>query len=309
MKNLKIYTLLLLMFSNAIIFAQKEKEIKVKSGENELYGSLIKVKKHKNHPVVLIIAGSGSTDRNGNSAMTQNNAYRLMAKELAEHNISSLRYDKLGAGKSIPSNFKEEDLLFENYVDDAEAWLNYLKKQDFGQYIVIGHSEGSMIGMLLTARGEVDKFISIAGAGRPIGDILLEQLTAQDEKIAEKAKPIIDSLTLGKKVKDIPLPLMSLFRESVQPFLISWMQIDPVAVMKKIEVPAMVIQGSTDLQTKVNDAKSLAQNNGNLLIIEDMNHVLKVSSMERQENFNTYLDPSLPLHEELIPNIVKFIKE
>src|SRR5690554_7400138 len=101
MKHLNWSILVVMIFSIPLFsIAQKEKEVKVKMEDEILYGSLISVSEKSKAPVVIIIPGSGPTDRNGNSMMVQANSYRMLAEELAEHGIASLRYDKLMVGKS-----------------------------------------------------------------------------------------------------------------------------------------------------------------------------------------------------------------
>jgi pimeloyl-ACP methyl ester carboxylesterase len=96
-----------------------------------------------------------------------NNAYKLLAEALAAQGIASVRYDTRGIGDSITSGMKEADLRFEMYVDDAAAWIAKLRSDPrFGTITVIGHSEGSLIGMLAASQAKADAFVSIAGIAR-----------------------------------------------------------------------------------------------------------------------------------------------
>ena len=182
-----------------------------KSGD--IFGTLTTPREYNDIPVALIIAGSGPTDRNGNNPMMKNNSLKILATELATKNIATLRFDKRGIGESTAAGKKESELRFDDYVQDAKEWLELLKKdKHFSNVIVIGHSEGSLIGMI-AAQG-ADKFVSIAGAGQSADKIIKEQLTTQPKEIKDLCYAIIDSLADGKKVENVPPMLNSLFRPS-----------------------------------------------------------------------------------------------
>jgi pimeloyl-ACP methyl ester carboxylesterase len=277
----------------------------LQTSTGELSGTLTVPILKGTFPVALIIAGSGPTDRNGNNAQMKNNSLQLLAHELAAQGIASLRYDKRGIGKSASAMISEDQLRFENYVEDAKAWSAQLKTDPrFRKLIVIGHSEGSLIGML--ACEQADVFVSLAGAGRSIDVILKEQLAVQLEgkkKLLRAANEGLSKLKDGKLVEDAPVELFGLFRPSVQPYMISWMKYDPAVEISNLKIPIVIIQGSTDLQVKEEDARILFMAhplNSRLIIIEDMNHVLKIAPLDRTKNIETYSNPELPLAPELI---------
>lgn len=303
------FVLSLVLFCNFGI-SQKEKEIKLKTSNGKLYGTLLQPEVKKPVPVVLIIAGSGPTDRNGNSGLIQTNMYKMMAEKLLEQGIASLRFDKQGVGKSAKTKKEEDELIFEDLVSDVEAWISILEKnKDFNEIIIAGHSEGSLIGMLAAQNTKTNKFISIAGAGRPIDEILLEQISKQSGKYIPESKRIINTLKKGKRVDSISTALQAIFRPSVQNYLISWMKYDPVKELAALEIPYIIIQGTTDLQVPVEDARLLneAHEKNNLILIENLNHVLKSAPKDKAENMKTYYNPKLPLHKEVMEPIIKFI--
>lgn len=142
-----------------------ENEISLKNETCEIFGTLMSPAKGP-VPVALIISGSGPTDRNGNNPQMQNNSLKMLADELSKHNIASLRYDKRGIGKSKIADFNEVDLRFEDYIEDTKDWIALLKKDKrFSKVIIVGHSEGSLIGMIAANQSGADTFVSIAGAG------------------------------------------------------------------------------------------------------------------------------------------------
>ena len=282
-----------------------EMEQSVQTPTGELYGTLTVPILKGTFPVALIIAGSGPTDRNGNNAQMKNNSLLLLAHELAAQGIASIRYDKRGIGASKDALISEENLRFENYAEDAKAWAAQLKADSrFRKLIIIGHSEGSLLGML--ACEQADAFVSLAGAGRPIDVILKEQLAAQlsgQKKLLRAANEGLSKLKEGKLVEDAPVELFGLFRPAVQPYMMSWMKYDPAVEISKLKIPVIIIQGTTDLQVKEEDARLLFMSyplNSRLIIIEGMNHILKLSPSDREKNIETYSNPELPLAPELL---------
>lgn len=282
----------------------------------KLYGTLELPSGDGPFPVALIIAGSGPTDRDGNSpAGIKADTYKLLAQGLAAGGIASLRYDKRLIGQST-STMREDDVRFETYADDATAWLNLLEKDSrFSKRIVIGHSEGSLLGMLAAERSRVAGFVSVAGAGRRIDEVLLEQLKPQlsPAMLAECAR-VLNELKAGRTVPvdRIALPAQlsaGLFRASVQPYMISWLKYDPAQEIARLENPSLVVQGTTDIQVSVQDAQKLASAlHAKPELIEGMNHVLKLSSLETAAQQRAYTDPSLPIAPKFLETIIKFIK-
>ncbi len=303
--------LILLLFIPLVSFGQEE-EITLETKTGDIKGSLLIPSVSEKTAVVLIIAGSGPTDRNGNNPIMTNNSLIMLAKELQKNGIASVRYDKRGIGESKNSGLQESDLRFEHYVKDVEDWVELLKENDrFSEIIVLGHSEGSLIGMIASQKNEVEKFISVAGAGISAGDIIRQQLKAQPPVVLNQSLPIIEKLENGEREENVPQMLYSLFRPSVQPYMISWFKYDPQKEIAKLDKPVLIIQGTTDIQVSVSDADKLALANkkSQKQIIEGMNHILKEAEADRQKNIQTYSMPDLPLKKELMEVILKFIEE
>jgi pimeloyl-ACP methyl ester carboxylesterase len=308
---MRILLLTLLSFLSLYIQAQKEEHIVLDTQTGKIDGTLKLPVSGKKITVALIIAGSGPTDRDGNNPYMKNNSLKMLAQGLATEGIATVRYDKRGIAKSADASIKEIDLRFENYVQDAEEWISKLKKDKrFKNVIVIGHSEGSLIGMIAAKKACADKFVSIAGAGMPAGDIIREQLKSQPAMVTDAALPILDSLEQGKTVKEVPQMLASLFRPSVQPYIISWFKYNPQVEIAKLKIPVLIVQGTTDIQVSVNDAEYLkkASPKAELKIVDGMNHIFKEVVSDRTKNIQTYSKPDLPLHKDLVRIITEFIK-
>ena len=315
MKNLfALAAILLLNFVNAqnkTEVAFTETPIVLKINIDQLFGTLTTPNLEKRYPVALLISGSGPTDRNGNNPMMKNNSLKMLAEVLAKNGIASLRYDKRGIAESKPAAISEQTLVFENYTEDAKSWINLLKQDSrFSEVVVIGHSEGSLIGMIAGAKA--NKFISIAGAGESADQLIKSQIASkQNKQVEELTFPIIDSLKSGFTVKKVDPMLNALFRPSIQPYLISWFKYNPQNEIKKLNVPILIVQGNQDLQVTVKDAELLSKSNKNaeLLIVDKMNHVMKIIDGDHQANLESYKNESLPISEIMANKIISFIKK
>lgn len=280
-----------------------------------IHGTLELPSATKPVPVVLIIAGSGPTDRNGNSRALpgSNNSLKMLADGLAAHGIASLRYDKRGIAESAGAAGKEEDLRFDMYVADAEAWLKQLRADKrFSTVSVAGHSEGSLIGMIAAREAGADGYVSLEGAGRKPSDIIVEQLAPQlPPEMLATSKHLLDLIAAGAPpdTTTVPPMLMGLFRPSVRPYMISWFKYDPAVEISKLKVPALIVQGTTDIQTSMTDAKALAAGYpaGRFLTVEGMNHVLKSAPPGRAEQGPAYSDPTIPVVPKLIDEMSSFV--
>ena len=265
-------------------------------------------------PVALIIAGSGPTDRNGNDAQLGLNTdcYKLLAEALAQTGIGSLRYDKRGAGEDTLMALPENQLRFEDYIADAVAWGKQLRTdRRFSTVTIIGHSEGSLVGMLAARKLPADAYVSIAGAGEPIQEVLRTQLKPKlSPDMYQQSENIIQSLEQGKTVAQVPASLAMLFRPSVQPYLISWFRYDPAKEIAQLRIPVLIVQGERDLQVQVSDAQALkkADPTAKLLLIPDMNHVFKDVGSSQEANMAAYTNPKLPINARLSAAIADFIR-
>jgi pimeloyl-ACP methyl ester carboxylesterase len=300
-----------LLLATAALYAVEE-DITLNTPTGDIHGKLILPDGATPCPVVIIIAGSGPTDMNGNNAGMTNNSLLYLARELAAGGIASVRYDKRAIGKSAAACTNEEDLRFDHYIDDAAAWADKLAGDSrFTKVIIAGHSEGSLIGMVAAQRSKAVKgYISIAGCGSPAYEILEEQLKSQPAWIQEQSASICKELREGRTVEEVPYYLMSLYRKSVQPYLISWFAYNPAEEVAKLDIPVLILQGDMDIQVGVDEAEKLhaAQPHSELHIIKEMNHILKhCNTMQQMAQLATYRDANLPLKAELVRLIVEFI--
>lgn len=320
MKNrillLILSALISLTLSAQLLVSEEPTVLNTENGT--IYGTL-KVPSNKSSiPVAIIIAGSGPTDRNGNSQLTQNNAYKMLSDELFYNGIATLCFDKRGIAESKQAMKDESDIRFDHYINDVRGWINLLSNDKrFSDIIVIGHSEGSLIGMIASKNNpKVAKYVSIAGMGVSFDVTLKEQmekqLSGQPQALKETIFSYIDKLKNGETISNVPPTLNALFRPSVQPYMTSIMKYDPKIEIAKLTIPVLIVQGTTDIQVTVEHADILSAGNpkAKKVIIENMNHVLKnCSSNDMQAQSPTYNNLNIPLNKELGKAIIEFIKD
>ncbi|PVZ32967.1 MULTISPECIES: alpha/beta hydrolase [unclassified Pseudomonas] len=291
-----------------------QRPIDLDTGQGVLHGSLLLPQQATPPPVVLIIAGSGPTDRDGNNpASGRVDNLKRLALVLANEHIASVRYDKRGVAASQPATPDERDLSVQRYVDDVVAWSRKLKADPrFGPLILVGHSEGALIASLAAERAGASAVITLAGMGRPLADVLREQL-AQRMSPAQLAggSALLDRLQAGQTSLDVPAPLRQVFRPSVQPYLITLLQQDPAQAFARLPMPALIVQGRNDVQVDVADAERLkaAKPDAQLVLIDGMNHMLRISPKDMHLQRDSYLNPELPLARELGERVVSFIHQ
>jgi hypothetical protein len=258
--------------------------------------------------LVILIAGSGPTNRNGNQMGTQNNSLKFLAEGLSQNGIAVFSYDKRIFAQMISKTMDEKTLSFEDFITDAKDVVTYFKSQNkYAKIIIAGHSEGSLIGMV-AAKENVDGFVSLAGAGRSADEILSEQIAKNYPTIKEIAAKDLALLKEGKTFENKNPILASLFRESVQPYMISWMKYNPQNEIKKLQIPILIINGTKDIQIPPSDAELLHKANpkSTLTIIDNMNHIFKEITVD-EDNIKSYSDPKLPVIPELIQQVTSFI--
>lgn len=261
---------------------------------------------------VLIIAGSGPTDRDGNGPLISTDLHRLMAHGLAAAGHTSLRYDKRGIGESRAKEMREEDLRFSQSVADAAMAIRALAARPGLEGVVaLGHSEGALIATLAAARAPVRGLVLLAGPGRTMAAVMRDQFRAAGlpEPLLGTALAIIDALEAGRTVADVPPELAAAFRPSVQPYVISQVAIDPAAALKALTVPVLLVSGGRDLQVGPDDLDALkqARPDARVAVLPEANHIFKRAPEDRAGNIALYGRREAPLDPDLMPAILGFL--
>jgi len=263
-------------------------------------------------PVVIIIAGSGPIDRDGNSTTGLNtNMYKMLAYSLGKNGIASVRYDKRMIGQSTGSQ-KENELRFEDNVDDVVSLIDMLNSDErFSRIVIIGHNEGSLVGMLAAHDEPIKGFISLEGEGVPGEKVLTEEFKDKPGFMSEGIKNVLDSLKRGKINYNVDPQLYSILRPSIQSYIMSWCRYDPTFEIHKLKMPILIVQGTNDLNVSIDNGQKLRSAKGNAIyvLIRGMNYVLKEAPTDKEQNLATYKNPELPLSPDLITDVIDFIQK
>lgn len=272
-------------------------------------GTLLLPEGLENPPLAIIIAGSGPTDRDGNQNFMVNNSLKKLAEELSTKGIGTFRYDKRIVNQIREGNV-DENMMFDDFVTDVKSILRFFGNNEFfnGIYL-IGHSQGSLVGMIAAQEIDVAGFISIAGAGKPIDEVIVDQITAMAPTLAEASRKAFDELKEGKTTTNYPQALESVLNLSTQPFIMNWMQYNPSQILSSLNCASLIVNGTKDLQVSTDEAEMLSASNerSQLVLIDNMNHVLFNIEGDTLENSKSYNETFRKISKELILEIAEFI--
>jgi len=312
--SLALVALTLQQADTAAPAAALETPYTIHSGALELGGTLTVPRAAAGKvPLVVIIAGSGPTDRNGNSLMgIRPNSYAQLAWRLAEKGIATLRYDK----RVLPATKGTVDitrLTLEDFAADARAAAESLARDArFSRVVLLGHSEGSALALIAARQGPpVAGVISVSGLGRPLGVVMREQLARQfDSATLVRYDTAMAQYLRGETPKDVPPMLAVLFVPINQHFMKSLASFDPPAAIRAVRQPVLIVQGGQDLQVTVADAAQLhaAKPDAQLVVLPGANHVLKqTTDTTLQGQMPTYQNPTVPIIPEVANVIATWI--
>lgn len=316
----KCIVALLIVFINPSLWAQHDflaqpestssksssREIRINA---QLLGTLLQPARSTDR-LVIIIPGSGPTDRNGNKQLTRNDALKKLAEGLAQQGIASFRYDKKVLTLLEQGILDEDSLRFEEFIENAVSSIRFFRtKNDYRHIYIIGHSQGSLVGMVAAQQTPVEGFISLAGAGQAIDKTILSQIALQMPGLEESAQQAFNILKEKGQVKEYNPALESILRPSVQGFMASWMRYNPQEEIKKINTPILIIGGTRDVQSSEKEFVQLqtAQPDATHILIPDMNHVLRKIEGNDLENTKSYNEPNRPIMTAVVDHIARFI--
>ena len=302
----------MLTLAAALLLSPVSTPVELASTPASLHGTLL-TPDGQTRAAAVIIAGSGPTDRDGNSPIgVTGGVYRQLAEGLAERGIATVRYDKRSIAASTAAATDEASLTFDTYIDDAKAWAALAAEKTGAPCVwLVGHSEGALIAQAAAADNPgVCGLVLLS----PVGVRANVELRRQIEpKLPPAVKPEVDhimsELEAGRTVSDTPPYLAALFRPSVQPYLISYFVVDPQALIAAYDRPVLLGHGSTDIQVAPENSETLlaAQPKAERVVFEGLNHVLRQAPLDPAGNAATYGDASIPLGAEVAPAVADFI--
>ena len=298
-----------------------EESVELDTKTGTIYGTLLTPDIPK-PPLALLISGSGSSDRDGNvitgtrMPVLELNVLKLLAIGLSNEGIATVRFDKRGVGESIYEGFDESDLRIETHLRDVLGWLRKVKADDrFSKLLIIGFQEGALLAKLAAIEFQVSGVVSLAGAGVPVDQIFLEQIENHPAmfpelvQVKDELETTLKALKNGEELPELPPSLQTSFRESIRNYLRSWFKYDPAQIAAKLEVPLLVVQGTTDLQVARSNGQKLARANPNarLVEIDQMNQALKTAGEDIAQQLMVLTDKDAPLHTKLVPVVAEFV--
>jgi uncharacterized protein len=308
---------LLLLPSLSKAAEERERFVSIEGPQGPLKGTMLEPAHQQSGAVILIIPGSGPTDRDGNSPLgVKASTYRLLAEALTDRGITSVRIDKRGMFASATAVSDANQVTIEDYAQDALYWVKEARRLTDARCVwLLGHSEGALVALAAAQQPkDLCGLILVAGAGRKLSEVLREQLNANpaNAPLLPSAMKAIDELEAGRRVDTAGMhpALLPLFRPAVQGYLIDAFSYDPLSLLKAYPGPVLVLQGSRDIQVSMDDAERLASARPEveLVRLEGVNHVLKAAPADRRANAATYADPSLSLPPTVADVIADFVQ-
>ncbi|SJM64167.1 Hydrolase, alpha/beta fold family [Brevundimonas diminuta 3F5N] len=302
----------MLTLAAALLLSPVSTPVELASTPAALQGTLL-MPEGQMRAAAVIIAGSGPTDRDGNSPVgVTGGVYHQLAEGLAERGIATVRFDKRGIAASAPAATGEANLTFDTFIDDAKAWARQTAQKTGAPCVwLIGHSEGALIAQAAAADNPgVCGLVLLSPVGVRANIELRRQL---EPKLPPTVKPEVDhilsELEAGRTVMETPPYLAALFRPSIQPYLISYFVVDPQALIAAYDRPVLLGHGSTDIQVVPANSETLlaAQPKAERIVFEGLNHILRQAPADPAGNAATYGDASIPLGAEVVPAVADFI--
>jgi pimeloyl-ACP methyl ester carboxylesterase len=268
-------------------------------------------------PAVLIIPGSGPTDRDGNNRLgVKGSPYKRLAEGLAEKGITTVRIDKRGMFGSSGAAADPNAVTIANYADDVHAWVKVIRGRTGAPCVwVAGHSEGGLVALASSeSPGDLCGLILLAAPGRPVGEVMRDQFKQAmgEGPIYQQAASAIKALEAGRhpNMHSMHPALQQMLAPPVHGLLISMFSYDPARLIAGFHKPVLIVQGERDLQVSVADAERLKQASpaAKLVLLPDTNHVFKtVKSADAAANKAAYVKPSVPLAPGVIDEIANFV--
>ncbi|EGV42629.2 alpha/beta hydrolase [Bizionia argentinensis JUB59] len=307
---MRLYYSLLWLFFTLPTIAQDATSVEKDLVISQFVDGTLLVPTVDNKNILAIIIGDyGPTDRNGNQNFQKNNSLKKIANGLSKHGISSFRYDKRIV-KQILKGHVNTRISFDDFVADAKAVLNhFVKQQTYSAIYIIGHGQGSLVGMLISHE-DVTGFVSLAGSAKSIDQVIMEQIKQTAPGLVPDAQSAFDVLKSGKTTTNFPSALSNIFSLNTQSFMSSWMQHNPLEILKTLNIPVLIVNGTKDLQVSTDEANQLqtVSEKNTFKLITKMNHVLFIIEGGDLENSKSYNESYRPLSPELMEALIAFIK-
>ncbi len=302
------FALFVLLFTTLCFAQEKEFNSAIVKVNKFVEGTLVTPYSDKEVPLIIFIMDAGAINRDGNDRMSKNDTFKHLSHELARLEIATYRYDKR-LFRMDGLGIKEHEISLDHFIEDAKSVVNYFK-ENYSKIIIAGHGQGSLIGML-ASKTNVQSFISIAGNGQSLDQVIIEQIARQAPGLDKSAAAAFKQLKENGRATGYDPALESIFRYNLQPFMRSWVKYDPSEEISSLDIPILIIHGDKDIQVAITQAEKLKESapNATYLIIKDMNHILKEIEGDRLENHKSYNESWRKIMPEVLDGIVNFINQ
>lgn len=266
-------------------------------------------------PGVVLIAGSGPTDRDGNNAYIPDriDLLKQIAERLANAGIASLRYDKRGSGASTPRPrgdalaLQEQFFAWSNFVADVQAaHAELLRHNEIKAYAtgLIGHSEGGLLAIAASAAMGAKRphaLVLASTPGHKLADILRSQIERNGPAYAVDSERIVRTVAAtGHVPNDVPRELQALFPLYGGAFLQGALAFDPAAALARLDNTCLLLQGGADTQVvpmgdiqPLIDVLSARSAGGEVLVAPMVSHNLKKIAGPDDPGFAGPLAPAI----------------
>lgn len=237
--------------------------------------------------VVDIIPGSGPVDINGNAGPLQFNMYKQLAAALVEAGWAVARVAKRGMP---PSTGDGNHIVLSDQVADNLAIVEALRKNPFvnpERIVVAGHSIGGLIAPEVATKTKLAGLILLEAPGANMKKIITAQVLKAKRKAGAGATKLAATKAYMAKLYSLVAqappgatvsyggkPTVFAHSPNAVQLFKSWFEQDPLATARKLDIPALVVQGGQDIQTPPGNGKRLAKAlpDGTLLYLPRMGH-------------------------------------
>jgi alpha-beta hydrolase superfamily lysophospholipase len=297
----------------------EEREVRFAgSGGVALAGTLVlpAISEIERVPGVVLVAGSGPTDRDGNNPLipVRVDLLKEIARSLGRAGIASLRYDKRGIGGSAihqrdAADRQESYFTWDQFVSDVQAAHAELVRHDeIKSYAtaLLGHSEGGLLAIAATAAmGKKRPYALVLAStpGRPLGEIVREQIARSMPSLGPTAERIMAAIRDTSQVpRDVPSAFRAVFPAYAGAFLKAAFAFDPAATLARTDVPCLLLQGGADVQVvpprdvqPLLDTLSRRTAPGEALIAPMVSHNLKLVTGPDDPGFAGPIAPAIEI--------------
>lgn len=268
-------------------------------------------------PLLVLVSGSGKADRNGNNRDVpgRNDVLALLAREMRNRGVATLRYDRRGTGEAYLLEKPSTSTSIDTHAHDLARILELGRQWvGGGRLLVAGMHEGAWIAAAALRSFKypdeiVDGFAVLDSSGEPPMEALDSSLMALGNELHALGMQAARNLVAGQPLPALPEVLADFFAPSRLTWLASWLAFDPVRDIADCGVPVLFVRGTEDMQVSEDQFARLcaARPSAPRRFIPGMNYLLKKVENEEQ-NYDAFVNPAYPVHPLLADLLASWVK-